>query len=97
MRIELDDAAIEALRTSPEVEQGLEVVLSAAEVHAHFRVPKDTGALDRSIGHDTEPGRGVLYAGTDHSVFVERGTSNLNYPAQPYLWPAIIEAGVELR
>jgi hypothetical protein len=95
MRIELDDAALEALRTSPEVEQGLERVLQSAEVHAHFRVPKDTGELDRSIGHDTEPGRGVLSAGTDHSVYVETGTRYME--AQPYLWPSLVEAGVELR
>jgi len=95
MDLQLDADAIEALRTSPEVERGLEVVLSAAEVHAHHRVAKDTGELDRSIGHDTEPGRGALYAGTDHSVYVERGT--LKMEAQPYLWPSIVEAGVELR
>lgn len=95
MDFQLDADAIEELRTSPEVQQALEVVLSAAEVHAHHRVAKDTGELDRSIGHDTEPGAGVLYAGTDHSVYVERGTSKM--PAQPYLWPSLVEAGVELR
>lgn len=95
MRIELDDAAVEALRTSPEVEQGLRHVLQSAEVHAHFRVPKDKGDLDKSLGIDTEPGRGVLYAGTDHSVYVELGTRDME--AQPYLWPSLVEAGVELR
>ena len=95
MRVELDAGELEALRTSPEVEQGLRHVLQAAEVHAHFRVPKDTHKLDESIGIDTEPGRGVLYAGTDHSVYVETGTWDTE--AQPYLWPSLVEAGVELR
>lgn len=95
MRIELDDGQLEALRTSPEVEQGLKRVLQSALVHAHHRVPKDTGDLDRSLGIDAEPGRGVLYAGTDHSVYVETGTRYME--AQPYLWPSLVEAGVELR
>lgn len=95
MRVDLDDGQLEALRTSPEVEQGLRHVLQSAEVHAHFRVAKDTHELDKSIGIDTEPGRGVLYAGTDHSVYVETGTRDME--AQPYLWPSLVEAGVELR
>lgn len=55
------------------------------------RAPVDFGNLRRSITSTTGSESGEVYSdtgpGTDYAEFVEYGTSNPNYPAQPYAEP----------
>lgn len=95
MRVQLDQAQLEALATSPEVQRALLHVAQVAADSARRRVPVDTGRLKGSISADSEPGRAAVYANTDYAVYVERGTRRM--AAQPYLWPAVDEAGGSLR
>lgn len=65
------------------------------ESEAVSRVPVDTGRLKGSIGTNQagdiiEVGAGVREGSEiEYAHFVEFGTSNPNYPAQPYLQPAV--------
>lgn len=48
-----------------------------------------TGALRDSIGYETTDRSVLLYATQPYAAYVELGTSDPNYPVQPYLQPAI--------
>jgi hypothetical protein len=52
-------------------------------------VAVDTGMLRNSIDWDQDGQKAVVYAGMDYAAHVELGTSNPNYPIQPYLRPAL--------
>jgi HK97 gp10 family phage protein len=71
------------------IDPAAEEVLAAAE---HL-VPVDTGALKDSLHIEDAPGGGKrVVADTPYAVFVEFGTENM--PAEPYLRPALDEAGL---
>lgn len=56
-------------------------------------VPVDKGDLKASGGIDVVSNDTVLVGyGTDHSYYPEFGISNPNYPMQPYLRPAFMQA-----
>jgi len=52
-------------------------------------VPVDTGALRASISREVQGNVGYVRASMHYAAYVEYGTSNPNYPAQPYLRPAV--------
>ena len=49
----------------------------------------DTGRLRNSIDMVTEPDIGIVFTNVDYAPHVEMGTENKNYPAQPFLRPAL--------
>ena len=67
------------------VRQATILVLSDAVLN----VAVDTGRLRNSIDMVTKPQIGVVYSNVDYAPHVEMGTENPNYPAQPFLRPAL--------
>ena len=67
----------------------LEMIGENAVQHAKEYVPVDTGDLQRSIYWDRNDRAVILHASEDYAAYVELGTSNPNYPVQPYLQPAV--------
>lgn len=55
--------------------------------------PVDTGRLRASLAHEIEMSKdgvtGRVGTNVKYGVYVEYGTSNPNYPKQPYLRPAL--------
>ena len=55
--------------------------------------PVDTGALQKSYTFQEAEGLKLLIGSALlYSIFVEFGTSNPNYPVQPHLVPAFLQA-----
>jgi len=70
---------------SKKIRQATILVLTDAVLN----VAVDTGRLRNSIDMVTEPQIGVVYSNVDYAPHVEMGTENPNYPAQPFLRPAL--------
>lgn len=61
-------------------------------------VPVDKGDLKASGGVEVVNSEHVIVGyGTDHAIYPEFGTSNENYPVQPYLTPALMMAESTFR
>lgn len=76
--------AAEAIETG--IERGANMIADLARQLA----PEDSGELKRSIRVEDAAhalARKVV-AGAEYAAFVEYGTSNPNYPVQPYMTPA---------
>lgn len=54
-------------------------------------VPVDTGALRASIYYRIKGAAAWVGATMHYALYVEYGTRNPNYPAQPYLRPAVAQ------
>ena len=67
----------------------LNMIGNNAVQNARTYVPVDTGALRDSIGYEISDRSVILYADRPYAAYVELGTSNENYPVQPYLQPAV--------
>ena len=59
--------------------------------HAIDNVPVDTGRLKGSIDTEITDTKGVVYTNVDYAIYVETGSENPNYPAQPFLRSALIK------
>ncbi len=79
------------------IEQGVERGANLIADLARQLAPEDSGDLKRSIhvddGDDALSRR--VIADMPYAAFVEYGTSNPNYPAQPYMTPAKEQINVE--
>lgn len=92
--IEVDEAAIEALLTSPGVKRDMRArgrrIVQAAKTNA----PVDTGEYRDSIHlEDGEGSEVLIVASADHAIYVEYGTRVRGHPAHHTLANALDEAG----
>lgn len=73
------------------IRKALEEIGLTAEAFAKQYAEKsvDTGNLRNSITHDVVDNTVVIGTNVEYAPYVELGTSNPNYPRQPYLQPAI--------
>ena len=68
--------------------KAMQEIALTAEAFAKVECPVDTGNLRNSITHDSDEKSAVVGTNVEYAAYVELGTSNPNYPRQPYLQPA---------
>jgi len=95
VNIQVDEAALSALLTTPEVRDDMRARGRRVVQAAKDTAPVDTGEYRDSIHLEDGPGDGevLIVASADHSIYVEHGTGVPGHPAHHTLATALDAAG----
>lgn len=87
----IDNTSLAKAELEEKIKTALDTIGIVCESHAKKNCPVDTGNLRNSITHKVGNDNRHVVIGTnvEYAPYVENGTSNENYPKQPFLKPAI--------